>query len=244
MADTNARIAELEAELAALRREMHDFTYVVGHDLRAPLRHIVSFAQLVQEDAGPQLSSEVQGFLGTITDAAHHLTQMLDALLGLSRVGTVSLQPVQVSLQTLVQEVVDELVAVNPTRQIEWRIARELPVVQADPALLRGALKHVVGNAVKFTAKKDVAEISVRAAQDGGRLVLAVADNGAGFNPAMQSKLMQPFQRLHHARQFPGLGMGLAMARKSAERMGGGMRIEAEPDAGCRVILTLPLQST
>lgn len=238
--DPEARIADLEAELAALKREMQDFTYVVSHDLRAPLRHIVSFAQLVQEDAGPQLSSEVQGFLATITDSAQNLTQMLDALLELSRVGTVPLQPVPVSLQMLAQEVADELVAANPTRQIEWRIAHDLPVVQADPALLRGALKQVLENAVKFTAKKDMAEISVRAIPDGGHLALEFADNGAGFNPAMQSKLLQPFQRLHSVREFPGLGMGLALAHKSIARMGGGIRIEAKLDAGCQVILTLP----
>ncbi|MBC7916418.1 MAG: sensor histidine kinase [Rhodoferax sp.] len=242
--DSDARIAELEAELAALRREMQDLTYVVGHDLRAPLRHIVSFAQLVKEDAGPQLSSEVQGFLDTITVSAQNLTQMLDALLELSRVGTVPLQPVQVSLQALVQEVTNDLTALHPTRQLKWQIADDLPTWLADPVLLRGALKQTLGNAVKFTAKKDVAVISIRTIPDGQHLVLEIADNGAGFNPAMQSKLLQPFQRLHHVREFPGLGMGLALARKSIERMGGGIRIEGQLDAGCRVILTLPLQLT
>lgn len=237
MSDKDARIAALEAEVAALRREMQDFTYMVSHDLRAPLRHIVSFAQLVQEDAGPQLSSEVQGFLGTITDSAHSLTEMLDALLALSRMGTVALQPVPVSLQTLLQEIVVELTAAHPQRQIHWQIAHDLPTVHADPSLLREALKQILGNAVKFTAKKAVAEIEVRATHGGE---LEISDNGAGFNPAMQSKLMQPFQRLHHPRDFAGLGMGLALARKSLERMGGGIRIEAAPDAGCRVTLTLP----
>jgi len=239
MADSSARIAELEAELAALKREMRDFTYVVSHDLRAPLRHIVSFAQLVQEEAGPQLGSEAQGFLGTITDSAQNLTQMLDALLALSRIGTAPLQLMSVALQALVQEVVNELVAANPTRQIEWRIALDLPTVQADPTLLRGALQQVLGNAVKFTARKAKAEISVRMVNTGARSILEVVDNGAGFDLAMHSRLLQPFQRLHHARDFAGLGMGLALARKSLERMGGALQIEAQPDAGCKVTLTL-----
>lgn len=239
MSDADARIAELEAELAALRREMQDFTYVVGHDLRAPLRHIVSFAQLVQEDAGPQLSSEVQGFLGTISDSAQNMAQMLDALLELSRVGVVPLQPVQLSLQSLVHEVVNELIDAHPMRKIQWQIAGDLPTVQADAGLLRGALKQVLGNAVKFTAKKDAPQISVSNAGERERHVLEIVDNGAGFNPALQSKLTQPFQRLHHVRDFGGLGMGLALARKSLERMGGGIRIEALRDGGCKVSLSL-----
>ena len=240
--DSNSaiRIAQLEAELATLRREMQDFTYVVGHDLRAPLRHIVSFAQLVQEDAGPQLGSDVRGFLSTITDSAQNLSQMLDALLALARVGTVPLQWVAVPVHAVVQEVVAELRAAHPARQMAWHIASDLPTVQADTALLRGALQQVLGNAVKFTARKEGAEVTVRTVASGGRMALEVIDNGAGFNPAMQSKLLQPFQRLHHARDFAGLGMGLALARKSLERMGGGMEIHGQVDAGCRVVLTLP----
>lgn len=235
--DSGARIAQLEDELAALQREMQHFTYTVGHDLRAPLRHIVSFAQLVQEDAGPQLSAEVQGFLGTITDSAQNLSQMLDALLALSRVGTVPLQPVPLPLNALVDEVVLALQAAYPARQVAWHVAGDLPTVLADPALLRGALQQVLDNAVKFTAKKETAEIAVHTAQVAGYLALEVSDNGAGFNPAMQSTLMQPFQRLHHTRDFAGLGMGLALARKSMERMGGRLEISGAQDAGCQVRL-------
>ena len=109
MSDPHTRIAELEAELAAVRRELQDFTSAVSHDLRAPLRHIVSFAQLVEEDAGPQLSAEVQGFLATISGSAQHLGAMLDGLRELSRVGSLPLAPGPLALRVLVQEVFAEL---------------------------------------------------------------------------------------------------------------------------------------
>ncbi len=242
--DSDARVVQLEAELAALRREMQDFTYVVGHDLRAPLRHIVSFAQLVQEDAGPKLSSEIQGFLGTITDSAQHLTQMLDALLELARVGTVPLQLMQVPLQALVTELSSALIGAHPSRNMEWRISADLPEVHADPRLLRQALQQILDNAVKFTAGRDGATIQVSATQNGNGVTLEVRDNGAGFNLGSQSKLFQPFCRLHSAKEFLGLGMGLALAHKCLDRMGGTLSVEAAVGQGCVVRMGLRAANT
>jgi len=234
------RVAKLEAELAAARREMQDFTYTVSHDLRAPLRHIVSYAQLVQEDAGPQLNAEVQGFLGTITDSARHMGVMLDALLELSRVGTAPVQLGPVALQDVLQGVVDGLRAQQAPREVRWRVAPDAPMVQADAALLRLALEQVLGNAVKFTRPQRQAEIAVSFERLDGAVRLTVQDNGVGFNPAQAAKLFQPFVRLHSTRQFEGLGMGLALTRKALQRMGGDVAISAGPDAGCCVTLTLP----
>ena len=238
-ASTSAqRIAQLEAELAAARREMQDFTHTVSHDLRAPLRHIVSYAQLVQEDAGPQLSAEVQGFLGTITDSAKHMGTMLDALLELSRVGTAPVHLGPVALQEILQGVVDGMRA---QREVRWTMASDAPLVQADAALLRLALEQVLGNALKFNRPQPQAEIVVSFDRLDGAVRLTVQDNGVGFNPAQAAKLFQPFVRLHSARQFEGLGMGLALTRKALQRMGGGVAISASPDAGCCVTLTLPV---
>lgn len=237
------RIAALEAELAALRAEMQEFTYTVSHDLRAPLRHIVSYAQLVQEDAGPQLGTEVQGFLATITDSARHLGVLLDGLAALSRLGTVPLAVTAVPLQALVQDVAAQLAESNPGRSIDWRIASDLPPVQADAALLRQALEHVLGNAVKFTAPRAqaVVEIAAQPGEGDGLLTLQVRDNGVGYNPAMQAKLFQVFGRLHSAKQFDGIGLGLAMTRKIAQRLGGAVSAHGELDGGCCITLTLPV---
>jgi len=235
------RIAQLEAELAAARLEMQDFTYTVSHDLRAPLRHIAAYAQLVQEDAGPQLSVEVQGFLATITDSARHMGAMLDALLELSRVGTVPVQLGPVALHEVLQGVMNDMRLQQAQSEVHWNVASDAPVVQADAALLRLALEQVLGNALKFTRARDQAEITVSFEVLEGAVHLMVQDNGTGFNPAQSEKLFQPFVRLHSIRQFEGLGMGLALTRKALQRMGGDVAISAGPDAGCCVTLTLPV---
>lgn len=241
--DSEATIVALQAELDALRAEMQSFAHTVSHDLRAPLRHIVSYAQLVQEDAGPQLSSEVQGFLNTMSDSAKHLGVMLDGLLELSRVGTAPVQLTAVPLQTLVHEVVQELARqAAPGRTIDWRIAVTLPPVLADATKLRQTLHQVLNNAVKFTAPKESAVIDISAQVDEAaqRVTLCVQDNGVGFNPAMAVKLFQPFQRLHSTKQFAGLGMGLALVRKQMQRMGGEVSATAQVDGGCSLRLILP----
>ena len=238
---SDVRIAALEAELAAQREAMQAFTATVSHDLRAPLRHIVSFAQLVQEDAGPQLGAEVQGFLSTITDSARHLGVLLDGLAELARIGTLPVALGPVPLQALVQGVCAELAEQYPGRAVDWHIASDLPVVQADATLLRQALVQVLGNALKFTAPREHAVIAVTAqpGESDGFVALQVRDNGVGYNPAMQDKLFQAFGRLHSPREFGGIGMGLALTRKIMQRLGGSVDSEGVVDGGCCVKLLL-----
>jgi two-component system OmpR family sensor kinase len=241
MTDPQTRIAQLEAELAAARQEMQDFTQTVSHDLRAPLRHIVSYARLVQEDAGPQLNEEVRGFLSTITDASGQLSAMLDALLELSRLGTVPVQITPVALQPLVQEVCDEVAARNAAYAVDVRVDVAVPEVLADAALLRHALRGLLANAWKFTATTPEARVVVSATLNAqGMVVLTVQDNGVGYNPALQGQLFKMFSRLHSTSQFPGLGSGLALARKAVQRMGGDVQVSGAVNAGCRATLLLP----
>ncbi len=241
------RIARLEAELAAARAEMQSFTATVSHDLRAPLRHITSFAQLLQEEAGLALGDEAQEFLGHITGSARHMAQMLDALLALSRVGTVPvlLQPLALSdvLGALVQERAQSLQTQNAERRVRWSLPTDLPTVQADASLLNAALAQVLDNAVKFTAQRADATIDISARVDAatGAVQCTVHDNGVGFKPEQAGKLCQPFIRLHSSSQFAGLGMGLALARKSVLRMGGEVTISAAVDGGCSVTVVLPV---
>lgn len=242
-ASHNARITALEAELAELRAEMQEFTATVSHDLRAPLRHIVSYTQMVQEDAGPLLTGEVQEFLATITSSARHMGLLLDGLTALSKVGSVPLVFESVPLQDAVQEVCDRLASGSPQRVVDWQVPADLPVVLVDAALLQLVLEQVLGNALKFTAPRASALIVVSAApvEQAGRIKLQVCDNGVGFNPAMQAKLFRVFGRLHSAQQFEGIGMGLVLSRKRVQRLGGAMDIEGVVDGGCGVTLTLPL---
>lgn len=241
------RIAALEAELAALRGEMQAFTHTVSHDLRAPLRHIVSYAQLVQEDAGPLLNAEVQGFLSTMTESARHMGRMLDGLDALSQLGTATVTLAPVALNPLVDEVVAGLARQYPARVIEWRIAPNLPTVQMDAALLRQALQQVLGNAVKFTAPSAAAVIDIHtvASNHAGFATLQVQDNGVGYNPALQAALFQVFGRLHTTKQFEGIGMGLVLCSKTLARMGAsvaiaGVHVGTTEVAGCTVTLQLP----
>ena len=241
--DDTARIAALEAELASLRAEMQDFSYTVSHDLRASLRHILSYAQLVQEDAAALLPPETLGFVHTIGDSARHMGLLMDGLMELSRLGTVPLQPGPVPLQPLLQELVDAARQAQHARNIQWELPPDLPTVWADAALLRAALSHVLDNAVKFSAHTEAAHIriGVDAASDPAAPVrLQVADNGAGFNTALTNQLFKPFSRLHTAKQFAGIGMGLALTRKMLRRMGGEAQADGALGAGCTVTLTLP----
>lgn len=242
MSDPHARIAELEAELAAVRREMQDFTSAVSHDLRAPLRHIVSFAQLVEEDAGPQLPAEVQGFLATISGSAKHLGAMLDGLRELSRVGSVPLAPGPVALRALVDEVAAELAQSHAPRPLALEVDVSDAKVTADAALLRVVLCAVLNNAWKFTSRLPEADarVWVRARQAAAGWVLEVQDNGAGFAATQPEQALRMFGRLHVASAFPGLGVGLAVAAKAAQRLGGELQLAAAQPRGCLVTLSIP----
>ena len=242
-ASPDARIAALEAELAQVRAEMQEFAATVSHDLRAPLRHIVSYVQMVQEDAGPLLNDEVQEFLATITNSARHMGQLLDGLTALSKVGSAPLVLESVPLQEVVRDACERLTSKHPQRVVDWQVPADLPVVLTDAAVFQTVLEQLLGNALKFTAPRENARIVVSAepAEQEGHIRLQVKDNGVGFNPAMQAKLFRVFGRLHSAQQFEGIGMGLVLAQKRLQRMGGTLSIEGVLDGGCCIKLTLPM---
>lgn len=238
----DARIAALEAELAAVRADVQAFTYTVSHDLRAQLRHILAYADIVQEDAGPQLDAEARSHLATITGAARQMGVLMDGLMAYARLGTVPLNAVAQPVRPLLLEVCQALQASLPGRVLEWRIADDFPEVRADAELLRQVWTHVLANALKFTGGHTQALIEVgwEAGVDGA-CVLYVRDNGVGFRSDQQAKLFQVFQRLHSPRDFEGIGMGLALTRKVLERHGGRVWAEGAVDAGCCIRFTLPL---
>lgn len=239
---TQAQIAELTRQRDAAHAELQAFTYTVSHDLRAPLRHINAFAQIIEED-WPAMPPEVAGHLATIRQSAQLLTQQLDGLTALSRLAQqpVNLEPV--ALAALVRSGVEALTQANPQRALAWQVAADLPTVQADASLLRQVLALLLDNACKFTRPRHPAQISLSwaALPDGHSGCLRVQDNGVGFNPQQADQLFKVFARLHPTREFEGLGLGLVMCRKLLERMGGHISITAEPGAGCCVTLGLLL---
>ena len=235
-------IKQLQAELAHARAELEDFTYSVSHDLRASLRHVTSYVQIIQEDLEESINADIGPHLITVNQAARQMGRQIDGLMALSRLTAVELQWVALDMTALVREVLAELTPGLRGRVMEWQLASDCPVLQGDATLVREALTHLLDNACKFTAAQPQGRISVTwQLQPDGRCAVTVGDNGAGFNPAYKPKLFRAFQRLHSAREFEGLGMGLALTRKIVERHGGTVWADGAVNAGCQVSFTLPL---
>lgn len=240
-----AEIARLERELAQARAELQDFTYSVSHDLRASLRHISAYAQIIQEDLGAQLTADIAAHLATVQQAAKQMARQIEGLAELSRLTRLELQLTRLDVGQLLRDVVTAMAPALQGRVVHWQIAQDIPALQGDAVLIRQVLMHLLSNAVKFTAHRAVAEIQITwQTHASGLCALTIADNGAGFNPQYKDKLFHAFGRLHGAREFEGLGMGLALTRKIVERHGGVVWADAAPDAGCRVSFTLPLAQT
>lgn len=243
----------LKLQLAAIQAELESFTYTVSHDLRASLRHITAFTQIIKEDWADGLSSgqppDLTSPVNTISMAARQMSLMIDGLMELSRLGRVALKPMPLDVATLVDEVRDSLIgelgAELGGRAIQWHIALDaapdLAPLVGDATLVRQVLRQVLSNAIKFTRHAPLAYIDIDwwPASD-GQIEILIKDNGVGFNPQFQGKLFGVFQRLHSASQFEGLGMGLALSRRIMERHGGRIEATAKPGEGCEVRLIWP----
>lgn len=231
----------LQRELNQARAELEDFTYSVSHDLRASLRHVNAYVQIIREDLGEQRHAATAAHLDTVSQAARHMGRQIDGLMELARLTQAEVQPSTLDVGQLVREVCTALAPALAGRAIGWQVAPDFPALQGDAALVRQALTHLLANASKFTATRAVAEIKVSwQAHASGQCAITVTDNGVGFNPQYQDKLFHAFQRLHSGREFDGIGMGLALTRKIVERHGGLVWASAVPDAGCSVGFTLP----
>ena len=234
--------AQLQRELLQARAELEEFTASVSHDLRASLRHVNAYVQIIQEDLGDAAPAALIGHLGTVSQAARQMGRQIDGLTALSRLNQVDLQLNPVALAPLVRDVCAELAPALNGRAIDWQVAEDCPALLCDAALLRQVFTHLLSNAIKFTASRALAEVNVTWQREAdGQCALTVTDNGVGFNPQYTAKLFHVFQRLHGAREFEGLGMGLALTRKIIERHGGTVRASGAVDAGCRITFTLPL---
>lgn len=236
------QIDQLRRELAQSRLVIEDFTYSVSHDLRAPLRHVVSYLKVVREDIGDSIDPAITAHLNTASEAASNLGRLIDGLLELSKVGRAELQFTDVDLQRLVSDQCHQADRDAMGRQIRWRIASDLPTVHGDIALLGQMLARLLSNALKFTRDCPQATIEISWTRDGeGHCELRLRDNGVGFDARFQDRLFRVFQRLHGPREFDGIGVGLALARQIVERHGGTIRARGDLAPGCEISLTLPL---
>ncbi|HZG62880.1 MAG TPA: CHASE domain-containing protein [Rubrobacteraceae bacterium] len=235
-------LSEVNRELEVTNRELEAFSYSVSHDLRAPLRSIDGFSQILLEDYADELDEEGKDYLGRVRAASQRMGRLIDDLLGLSRVTRGTMRRERVSLSALAEEVARELEEANPERRIQFSAQGGLEV-WGDPRLLRVALENLIGNAWKFTEKQPEARVefghSEKLSYTSRVPVYYVRDNGAGFDMAYAGKLFGAFQRLHDANDFEGTGIGLATVQRVVRRHGGHIWAEGEVGRGATFYCTI-----
>jgi len=237
------RVSERTAQLRAANEEMEAFSYSVSHDLRAPLRHIMGFVALLQQDAGPTLSEKNRQHLTTISQSARLMGKLIDDLLAFSRIRRSEMKKTDVNLDALVKDVVSDFQTETKERKIVWNI-HKLPRLQADHALLRLVLVNLLSNAVKFTGTRSEAKIEIGCVPGSDReTVIFIRDNGAGFDPRYAHKLFGVFQRLHSQNEFEGTGIGLANVQRIIHRHGGRTWAEGVIDGGATFYFSIPKQN-
>ena len=234
------RVQERTAQLEAANRELEAFSYSISHDLRAPLRHIHGFIDLLWQHVEPNIDEKTRRYLGIISDSARKMSRLVDDLLSFSRMGRREMMKTSVDLHSLARTVVDELIQQNPERVIDWEL-RALPQIKADRDMLRLALVNLLSNAVKFTRNRPKAHIEIGCRDDSpDKVAVFVRDNGVGFDMLYADKLFGVFQRLHREEEFEGTGVGLANVRRIINRHGGRVWAEGSVDHGATFYFSLP----
>lgn len=230
-ADLQAQLVELDR----LNQELESFAYSVSHDLRSPLRALDGFAQALLRNKQEQLDDQGKLFLGRIKAAAQKMGQLIDDLLLLSRVTRAEIRKVEIDLSQMAEEIIQELRQDHPDRQVLVQVEPGLQM-RGDRNLIRVMLSNLLGNAWKYTGRRQPAEISLTRAESG----FCVRDNGAGFDMEYKDKLFAPFQRLHRPGEFEGTGVGLATVQRVMHRHGGTIWAESEVDRGAAFYFQIP----
>jgi signal transduction histidine kinase len=233
------KVAERTSRLQTLNEELDSFSHTVSHDLRAPLRHIGGFVELMQKQESKNLSQSGLNYLKIVSGAAKNMNGLIDDLLDFSRTGRAELQSQSVDINGLVQEAWNELAEDRKGRVISWNAAI-LPEMKGDRALLKQVWLNLISNAIKYTGNCESAEIRVGVAPCEGGMEFFVKDNGAGFEMQYAGRLFGVFQRLHRQDEFEGTGIGLATVRRIIMRHGGSIRATAEVGQGATFYFTLP----
>lgn len=239
-ASLERRVEERTADLQAALAELETFSYSIAHDLRAPLRSLDGFSSILIEDYGERLDADGRNHLRRIRAASRRLDILTDNLLKLSRISQTRMERVPVFLSGMAREVAIALQEEQPQRKVEFVIERQLRAV-GDPVLLRALLENLLGNAWKYTSRREQARIEFGQCDSAeGETAFFVRDNGEGFDMTNATKLFMPFQRLHGADEFAGTGVGLASVAKTVSRHGGRVWAEAAPGKGATFYFTLP----
>ena len=237
-AATQEVISQRTSQLEAANRELESFSYSVSHDLQAPLRIINGFSQVLQENYQAILDKRGKHYLQRIQANSKRMSDLIDALLQLSRVTRSQMKPVEVNLSAIAKDIMEELRADNSQRQVSTKIAPSAKA-KGDPQLLRIVLNNLLHNAWKYTSKRSLAQIEFGVVATAAKPTFFVRDNGAGFDPEYADKLFIAFQRLHSQAEFRGTGIGLATVQRIIYRHGGKVWAEGERDAGATIYFSL-----
>lgn len=236
----NEQLGNRTTELETINKELEAFAYSVSHDLRAPLRHIVGYGELLQKNASALLDEKGRRYMVTILESAKRMGTLIDDLLAFSRIGRTETRETMVSLEQLVKEVQSEFRQETDGRDITWRVGA-LPDFYGDRSMLKLALVNLISNAVKFTRTRPQSEIEI-GCEDRPKngMVVFIRDNGVGFDMKYVNKLFGVFQRLHRAEEFEGTGIGLATVQRIIHRHGGKVWAEGLIGRGATFYLSLP----
>jgi two-component system, chemotaxis family, sensor kinase Cph1 len=236
-------MAALAEELEKSNKELEAFSYSVSHDLRAPLRHIAGYAELLGDIEGSKLSDRGVRFLENIGESARFAGTLVDNLLSFSQMGRSAMRYSQVDLNAMVEAIRREMQPDYEGRNLEWRIPEPLPIVIADAAFLHLAMRNLLSNAIKYSRNEAAAVIEIGSHEEDGKVVVYIRDNGVGFDMQYASKLFGVFQRLHRMEEFEGTGIGLASVRRIIERHDGSVWAHSEPGEGATFYFALPKRS-
>ncbi len=239
--NNNLQVEDLANKLAELTKEMNQFTYIVSHDLQAPLRMVTGFLELLEKKHGAKLDESAKQYIDYAVKGANKMKSLIFDLLEYSRVSSVVKEPAEVDLNEILLEVKEKLM---PVIEDSGAIITNdnLPLVMADRKKMLQLFEHLLGNALKFCSKT-VPEISITAKEENGFWVIAVNDNGIGIDPAFAEKIFVVFRRLHNDdAKFAGTGIGLAICKKIAELHGGTIWVESAVDKGSSFFFTLPVK--
>lgn len=232
MVENAAALEAANAALSAKNQELADFTYMASHDLQEPLRKLVSFSELLKDDAGDALPPEAREDLGFITDAAERMKSLVTSLLRLSRVGQNRLQIDDIPIAAAVTEALDVLSVPIAESHAEIIVPPTLPTLPVDRALVVQLFQNLIGNAIKFVPAGQPPRVEITAEDHEDGWIIGVRDNGIGLDLAHADQIFVPFRRLHTRTEYKGSGIGLAICRKIVERHGGWIRVEASPGKG------------
>ena len=239
LARTTEVMRKQAAELEAANRDLESFSYSVSHDLRAPLRAIDGYSNILRESCGDRLGDEDQRLLGKILENTQRMGTLIEDLLAFSQLGRRPIFAAEIDMEALAREVVDELRSA-PGQQVPDCVLKPLPAGWGDRSLVRQVWLNLLSNAIKFTGASEVPSIELGGSSEDGRNVYYVKDNGAGFDMRYYSKLFGVFQRLHSSREFPGTGVGLAIVQRVVVRHGGRVWAEGKPGKGATFYFALP----